>query len=90
MAIHSLDLETLAETCLQSAKTMKGFLAANGHGTLGFDPLALPRFPKCDEATERARNTLRDAAKTLYDLATGPEQALVENCLTSVSLVEVK
>jgi len=85
MAIEYPDLETLAESCLQSAKTIKVFLEANGHGRLAFDPQALSRFPKCDQATERARNTLRDAAKTMYDLATGPEQSLVESSLTSVS-----
>jgi len=89
MAIDSPDLEALAESCLQSAKTINAFLATNGHGRLAFDALALSRFPKCDEATERARNTLRDAAKTMYDLATGPEQSLVESSLTSVSAVNV-
>lgn len=89
MAIEYPDLETLAETCLQSAKTIKAFLASNGHGRLAFDPQTPSRFPKCDQATERARNTLRDAAKTMYDLATGPEQSLVESSLTSVSTVNV-
>lgn len=89
MAVDYPDLEDLAESCLQSAKTIKAFLATNGHDRLAFDPVALPRFPKSDEATESARNSLRNAAKMMYDLATGPEQSLVESCLTSVNPVNV-
>ncbi|MCJ1475043.1 hypothetical protein MMC13_003703 [Lambiella insularis] len=86
-AINTPDLETLAESCLQSVKTIKEFLATSNGGRLAFDAQALPRFPKCDAATERARNTLRNTAKTLYDLATGPEQSLVESCLTSLQYI---
>lgn len=86
MATDSLNLEALAESCLQSAKTINAFLNKDdGHDRLAFDPLALPAFPKCDEATELARTNLRNAARTMYDLATGPEQYLVESSLISVS-----
>lgn len=85
MATTSSDLESLAETCLQSAKTIKTFLATNNIGQLGFDTNALPKFPRSDEATERARSDLRNAAKTMYDLATGPQECLMESSLTSVS-----
>ena len=85
MASNTPDLEALAESCLHAAKTIKAFLTSSNNGRLAFDAQAMPRFPKSDEATERARNTLRDTAKTLYDLATGPGQSLVESCLTSVS-----
>lgn len=89
MATDSLNLEALAESCLQSAKTINAFLNDNnGHDRLAFDPLALPAFPKCDEATEQARANLRNAARTMYDLATGPEQYLVESSLISVSTRE--
>ena len=88
MATQPLDLETLAESCLQSAKAIKTFLKANGHdsNSLAFGPLALSAFPKCDAATEQARNSLRDVARTMYELATGPEQCLVESSLLSVSV----
>lgn len=85
MATSSTDLETLAETCLQSAKTIKAFLAQHDHGRLAFDPQALSAFPKSDEETQRARTALRNAAKTMYDLATGPEECLMESSLLSVS-----
>lgn len=86
MATDSLNLEALAESCLQSAKTINAFLSKDDrHDRLAFDPLALPAFPKCDEATEHARTNLRNAARTMYDLATGPEQYLVESSLISVS-----
>ena len=85
MATTSTDLETLAEICLESAKTIKALLAANGSGRLGFDAQAVPSFPKGDEAAERARNELRNAAKTMYDLATGPQECLTESSVLSVS-----
>lgn len=88
MATTSPDLEALAESCLQSAKTIKTFLATSGSGRLAFDQQALPAFPKCDETTERARSDLRNAAGTMYDLATGPEDCLRASCLTSVSPAE--
>ena len=85
MATDTLRLETLAESCLQSAKTIDAFLSTDGRDRLAFDPSALSAFPKCDEATELARTNLRNAARTMYDLATGPEQFLVESSLISVS-----
>lgn len=85
MATDSSDLEKLAESCLESAKAINAFLKTNGSDRLAFDPLALPAFPKCDEATEHARANLRNAAKTMYDLVSGPEQCLVESSLLSVS-----
>lgn len=85
MATTSTDLETLAEICLQSAKTVKASLASHGSGKLGFDAPASPTFPKTDEATEKVRSDLRNAARTMYDLATGPQECLMESSLTSVS-----
>ena len=85
MDTTTIDLEALAELCLQSAKTIKEFLTTNGSSKLAFDSQALPSFPKGDEMTQRARNDLRNAAKTLYDLVTGPQECLMESSLTSVS-----
>lgn len=85
MTTTTTDLETLAEVCLQSAKTIKEFVASNSSKRLAFDSQALLLFPQCDETTERARNDLRNAAKTMYDLATGPQECLMESCLISVS-----
>lgn len=85
MKTATVDLEALAEVSLQSAKAIKEFLTRNGSGRLAFDAQALPSFPKGDEMTQRARNDLRNAAKTLYDLATGPQECLMESSLTSVS-----
>ena len=87
MNTATTDLEALAELCLQSAKTIKGFVAVNGPSKLAFDTQALPSFPQGDEMTQRARNDLRNAAKTLYDLVTGPQECLMESSLTSVSLL---
>ena len=83
----TLDIEALAEICLQSAKTIKGFLASEGSGKLAFDAQALPLFPKGDEITQRSRNELRNAAKTLYEMITGPQECLMESSLLSVSFV---
>lgn len=85
MDTPTTDLEALAELCLQSTKTIKKFLATNGSSKLAFDTQALPSFPKGDETTQQARNDLRNAAKTLYDLVTGPQECLMESSLTSVS-----
>ena len=82
------DIEVLAELCFQSAKTLKGFLATNGSNKLAFDAQALPSFPKGDETTQRARDDLRNAAKTLYDLVTGPQECLMESSLISVGPTE--
>ena len=83
------DLMTLAEACIQEAKTLNESFATNGYGRLGFDSQALPLFPKGDEKTQRARNNLRNAAKTLYDMATGPQECLMESSLTSVSHIKL-
>jgi len=85
MATNTTDLVQLAESCLQAAKTIKAFLATSNGGRLAFDTNALPKFPQCDEVTERARDTLRNAAKAMYDLSTGPGQCLMESSLLSVS-----
>lgn len=85
MASTSPDLEALAETCLEAAKTIKAFLASNGNDRLGFDTQALPTFPKSEGWPERARTDLRNAARTMYDLATGPQECLMEYSVTSVS-----
>ena len=79
------NLEALAEACLQEAKTLNEIFAVKGYGRLGFDAQALSSFPKDDEKTQHARNNLRNAAKALYDMATGPQECLTESSLTSVS-----
>ncbi|SLM38598.1 Winged helix-turn-helix DNA-binding domain [Lasallia pustulata] len=86
-ATESTDLGTLAESCVQSAKAIKAFIDSSGHGRLAFDPLALSTFPKSDEVTERARTNLRNAARTMYDLTTGPEEYLMESTLTSLQYI---
>lgn len=85
MATETTDLETLAESCLQSAKTIKAFIDSKGNGRLAFDPNALSTFPKSDAETQHARSNLRNAARAMYDLTTGPEESLMESSLTSVS-----
>lgn len=65
MTTPQTDLKAQAASCLEAAKTTMAFLEANGSGRLGFDLQAFPWFPPCDEETERARNTLRSAARTL-------------------------
>ncbi|KAG8525583.1 uncharacterized protein KY384_009227 [Bacidia gigantensis] len=87
MDANQPDLEALAQTCLQEAKTIKTHLAANSLGDLGFSPTALPSFPKTDAQTQQARTNLRNAAKTLYDLTTGPQEGLTELSLTSLQFI---
>ncbi|KAI4203126.1 MAG: hypothetical protein LQ346_001860 [Caloplaca aetnensis] len=78
------DLETLAQSCLQSALTIKASLAPDTTPRIGFDALAAPAFPKLDETAERARSDLKNAAREMYDLATGPQECLMESSLTSL------
>lgn len=84
------NLQTLAEACLQEAKSLNESFTREGYGTLGFDTQALPAFPKTDENTQNSRNNLRNAAKTLYDMATGPQECLMESSLTSVRYEKVQ
>ncbi|KAL8763403.1 MAG: hypothetical protein Q9184_000791 [Pyrenodesmia sp. 2 TL-2023] len=81
---HQPDLETLAQSCLQSALTIKASLTPDTSPKIGFDALAAPTFPKLDETAERARSDLKNAARELYDLATGPQECLMESSLTSL------
>ena len=83
-------LETLAEVCLEEAKALNKSFEANDYGRLGFDAQALSMFPKSDEKTQKARSNLRNAAKALYDMATGPHECLAESSLTSVSRVRMR
>ena len=85
METSTNDIEELAELCLQSAKKLKEFLVKSGSDKLGFDAKAPPLFPKGDDTIQRTREDLRNAAKTLNDLVTGPQECLVEASLTSVS-----
>ena len=77
------DLEELAETCLATAKTIKTFLASNGHAHMSFDEDGPSAFPNAPLEIQQARGTLRMAAKALFDLVTGPDDffkwTLVEN-----------
>lgn len=73
-------LPSLAESCVETAKTVQAFLDDQGSS----DPTSLASFPKGDEALEKARAKLRNDAKALYDLATGPHEILMENSLLSV------
>ncbi len=82
-------LESLAEVCIQEAKVLNQSFVTNDYGRLGFDSQALPMFPKSNEETQRARNNLRNAAKALYDMATGPQECLMESSLTSVSYTQL-
>lgn len=80
-----VNLETLAITCLREAILLGETFASKGYGRLGFDSQALSSFPKDDEKVQHARNNLRNAAKALYDMASGPQECLTELSLTSVS-----
>jgi len=72
MAVSTIDLEALAETCLATAKSIKAHLASTGQPQMSFDQNGPSQFPAVPAEIQDARSTLRIASKALYDLVTGP------------------
>lgn len=85
MASTVEDLEKLAEICLASAKSVKEYLAAHNHPQPTFDQNGPASFPQMGPEAERARITLRAASKTLYDLASGPDEPICQYTYDIVS-----
>ena len=78
------DLEELAETCLATAKTIKSYLAANGHPPMSFDQDAPSYFPPANDEIQQARTKLRLASKAIYDLMSGPDDMVMWSPLHAV------
>ncbi|KAF2087434.1 S-adenosyl-L-methionine-dependent methyltransferase [Saccharata proteae CBS 121410] len=72
----SSPLESLADQALLAAKQVDGFFSANGLAQPSFEERGPPGYPKMPSDIQAARLRLRDAAKALYDLATGPDEGL--------------
>ncbi|KIW20342.1 hypothetical protein PV08_00917 [Exophiala spinifera] len=70
------DLEALAQTCLETAKQIKGYLAAQKLPQPTFDQNGPEFFPPVTPEIDGARLDLRAAAKRLYDLVAGPDEVL--------------
>jgi len=69
-------LESLSQEILTSAKAISSYLFANGYPQLSFSSNAPAAFPSAPEEIIVARRKLREAAKTLYTLATYPREYL--------------
>lgn len=76
MLVDSEDLETLAETCLSTARTIKSFLASHGHQPMSFDENGPAKFPPLPADIHLARTTLQEASHRLHALASDPEEPL--------------
>lgn len=81
------DLERLAEACLATAKVVKNYLSANGHPQPTFDQNGPAHFPVMSSEADLARAQLRNAAKTLYDLTSGPDEPVGPYAYYIVSVV---
>ncbi len=80
------DLEALAETCLQTAKQIKEYLASNKLPQMTFDQNGPSFFPPtAPPEIQGARLDLRAAARRLYDLASGPDDILTWHAYNCVS-----
>jgi hypothetical protein len=77
----SNELVELAQTCMKSAVLVNNYFESNP----GTNPLTCARFPSMDDRANAARLKLRNAAKELYELTTGPQEMLMEQCIFSVS-----
>jgi|SRR5271167_2387657 len=78
------DLEELAKTCLATATLIKQYLASNGMPQMSFAENGPPFFPQATPEIQLARTQLRIAAKTLYDLACGPDEIVTWSLMSAV------
>ncbi|KAI9727413.1 MAG: hypothetical protein M1834_008419 [Cirrosporium novae-zelandiae] len=69
-------IDDLADQISASTKIISNFLKSNNLPQLSFDKNAPLEFPHAPEDILAARRNLREATKTLYDLATGPSEHL--------------
>ncbi|EFQ36626.1 O-methyltransferase [Colletotrichum graminicola] len=79
-----VDLETLGAECLALAKKLKHHLASNGHPQPSFEVTGPIEYPSLDPETEVTRQQLREAAKTLLELASEPDDVLTEDLFNKV------
>ena len=73
MLVDTEDLEKLAETCLETARNIKQYLASNGHPQPSFDQNGPEAFPPMPEQLLMAQLKLREASLRLHDLACPPD-----------------
>lgn len=74
-------LAVLASSCVEAAKVVDAFLYEKGIEASD----TLQRFPRGHESVEKARAILRESSRALFELASGPEQILMETSLNSVN-----
>ena len=71
---ESRTLDILLEEVAKAGRTLTTFLSTNSYYQPSFRPGGLGEFPELPEDAQVARTKLREAAKAVYDLATGPEE----------------
>ncbi|OHF00081.1 O-methyltransferase [Colletotrichum orchidophilum] len=79
-----VDLEALGAECHELATKLKDHLSSNGHPQPSFDSNGPTGFPSMDSETEAARQQLREAAKTLLELVSEPDDVLTEDLYNKV------
>ena len=79
MLVNTEDLEKLAETCLAAAKSIKSFLADNGHKPMSFDQNGPSSFPQAPPEVQLARLTMKEAAHRLKALVSEPEDCVTND-----------
>ncbi|KAI6350678.1 hypothetical protein MCOR25_010480 [Pyricularia grisea] len=79
-----VDLETLGTECQQLAAKLKEHLSSNGHQQPSFEFSGPTSYPKLSPEIDGARQRLREACKTLLELASEPDEVLTEDLYNKV------
>lgn len=79
------ELEALGKLCHDLAIQVKARLSQAGHQQPGFASDSPEVYPQLDDEFDQIRTQLREASKTLYELATDPEDASTRELYAKVS-----
>lgn len=79
-----VDLEALGADCHSLATKLKQHLSSHGHPQPSFESGGPTGYPPLDPETEAARQQLREAAKTLLELVSEPDDVLTEDLYNKV------
>ncbi|TDZ14713.1 O-methyltransferase aurJ [Colletotrichum orbiculare MAFF 240422] len=80
----SHDLETLGQQCAELATQLKSRLLKSGHPLPSFSPDGPEAYPTDDPSLDQLREQLRESAKTLYELASDPDDAVTRELYAKI------
>ena len=80
----SRTLDVLVEEVTKEGRALSNFLASNSYYQPSFHPSGLKEYPELPEEIQQSRTRLREAAKSVYDLASGPTE-FIKSLSDSVS-----